>query len=362
MKKITSFIGYIILIANAFFCGLFLISAYSSYINPARFPILSTTGLAIPFLLIIVFAFFIFWLFIKTRYSLLSLVVLLVAFPQIRAYAPINFNTSLPNDGGRPIKVLSYNVMSLGGFNGWDQENPVMQYILDQEADIVCLQEYNGAYLSKRQNREIEKLYPYRSYENIGENGSCNTLALFSRYPILSTRTLPFVSKYNGATVSALKVNNDTLYVINTHLESNKLDQHERESYEQMLIDPKADAIKTGLPHLIKKLGESASIRGKQADYIAEEIKKLPKNSFILLCGDFNDTPNSYTHRIISQDLNDTFIRTGNGPGISFNRHKLYFRIDHILTSKNIKSYDCKVDRYSKDSDHYPISCIITLD
>ena len=33
----------------------------------------------------------------------------------------------------------------------------------------------------------------------------------------------------------------------------------------------------------------------------------------------------------------------------------MFFRIDHILASPNLKPYRCKVDRSIKQSDHYPI-------
>ena len=40
-------------------------------------------------------------------------------------------------------------------------------------------------------------------------------------------------------------------------------------------------------------------------------------------------------------------------------KHKFYFRIDNILISKNLRSYNCTVDRSIRESDHYPIWCYI---
>ena len=53
--------------------------------------------------------------------------------------------------------------------------------------------------------------------------------------------------------------------------------------------------------------------------------------------------------------LDDAYASSGNGPGISYNRNKLYYRIDHILHSQQFKAYKCTVDRSIKVSDHYPI-------
>ncbi|MEG2150049.1 MAG: endonuclease, partial [Bacteroidaceae bacterium] len=53
------------------------------------------------------------------------------------------------------------------------------------------------------------------------------------------------------------------------------------------------------------------------------------------------------------------FTQSGQGLGISYNQNKFYFKIDNILLSKNLKSYNCTVDNVIKDSDHYPIWCYI---
>ncbi|MBO5014946.1 MAG: endonuclease, partial [Bacteroidaceae bacterium] len=47
---------------------------------------------------------------------------------------------------------------------------------------------------------------------------------------------------------------------------------------------------------------------------------------------------------------------------ISYHENRFYFRIDHIFLSKNMKSYECTVDRSVKASDHYPIWCYISLE
>ena len=79
----------------------------------------------------------------------------------------------------------------------------------------------------------------------------------------------------------------------------------------------------------------------------------------IIVCGDFNDSPISYTHRVVGEGLNDAFVESGNGFGISYNQNHFYFRIDNILLSKNLKSYRCTVDNTIKSSDHYPIWCYV---
>ena len=91
---------------------------------------------------------------------------------------------------------------------------------------------------------------------------------------------------------------------------------------------------------LIRKLAEASAIRAPQADSIAQEIA-ASRYPYIIVCGDFNDTPISYAHRVIEKGLNDAFTKSGRGLGISYNQNKFYFRIDNILASKNLKPYNC---------------------
>lgn len=127
-----------------------------------------------------------------------------------------------------------------------------------------------------------------------------------------------------------------------------------------MLASPQRDKVESGARLLLGKLAEASALRAPQADAIAQAVEQS-KYSTVIVCGDFNDTPISYTHRVASQGLNDAFTQSGQGLGISYNQNKFYFRIDHILTSKNLQTYNCTVDKSIKDSDHYPIWCYFTF-
>ena len=239
-------------------------------------------------------------------------------------------------------------------------KNPILSYLADSEADIICLQEYNSTknkkYLTDEDIRKALKAYPYRSIHNPEKGGS--QLACFSKFPILSARPIKYESTYNGSMQYTLKVNEDTITLINNHLESNKLTKEDKVIYEDMIKDPNAKKVKTGLRQLIKKLAEASAIRSSQADSVAVAIANS-KYPTIIACGDFNDASISYTHRILTQQLDDAFTQSGRGLGISYNLNKFYFRIDNILISPNQKAYNCTVDRSIKDSDHYPIWCYI---
>lgn len=202
------------------------------------------------------------------------------------------------------------------------------------------------------------KAYPYRHIQRVGQENGNNRIAVYSRFPILSARKLQYDSSYNGSAIYELKINEDTITLINNHLESNKLTKADKAVYEEMLKDPNAHKVKSGTQHLVGKLAEASAIRAKQADVIAAEIA-ASRHPYIIVCGDFNDTAISYTHRVIAEKLDDAFTESGQGLGISYNQNKFYFRIDNILISKSLRAYNCTVDRSIKDSDHYPIWCYV---
>ena len=214
-------------------------------------------------------------------------------------------------------------------------------------------------HLSQKDIERELKDYPYHRINVVGSgNGYTNKIACYSKYPILSARVLDYTSDYNGSVLYELELNEDTITLINNHLESNKLTKADKDIYEDILKAPEKEKVKSGAQLLIRKLAEASALRAPQADSIAKEIASS-RHSSIIVCGDFNDTPISYTHRIIAQNLDDAFTQSGRGLGVSYNQNRFYFRIDNILISKDLQSYNCTVDRSIKDSDHYPIWCYI---
>ena len=360
VRSVGNFLGKVLLGINVLVALLMVLCAFSSYISPYTFPVLSCAELAFPIFLLLNFLFFAFWLFFNRRYALLPLVVMFVCIGQIRAFLPVNISMKqVPDDA---IKILSYNVMFYDSHQPHTEESPneIVRYIQNSNADIVCLQEasFNNSnskkFLSEKVFRKALSTYPYFSFHK--EKGS--GWVCLSRFPILSTRSIPYESVGNGTVAYELKVGNDTLLLVNNHLESNKLSIDDRAAYRDMIIAPKEDKVKTTSKLLIGKVADAVSIRASQADSVAKFIQDS-KHKYVVVCGDFNDSSLSYAHRVIGKGLNDAFIDTGNGLGVSYNRYGFYFRIDHIMASENLDLFNCTVDNSIKTSDHYPIWCYI---
>ena len=355
MKWYTKLWAYPLMLVNIGACVAFVLCAFSQQIPAEKLPIISLAGMAFPIALGAVVAFLIFWRLFYKRFCWLSLVTLLVCCTQVYSMFPLNVSDIRAPRGA--LKVLSYNVLSIST----DDDNPILNYLAKSKADIICLQEASEWSLKKHdQKAEWMKDYPYRTYRMPqGGTRDARDIACISKYPILSLKNVTFPETGNGYSVYTLDVKGDTITLFNCHLQSFGLNDDDKILYEEILSHPKENLRTSGTKGLLKKLGEANAKRSVQADSLALHIERAlgdgPTPRTVIVCGDFNDSPISYTHYRVSRRLKDAHTLSGNGFGFSYNRNKMFFRIDHILASPNLKPYRCKVDRSIKESDHYPI-------
>lgn len=352
MKKVLKILLFPLLVINVMAAALLICCAYSPLLPAEHMPLLSLAGLAFPFVLVLNALFFILWLLIYPRYVVVPLITGAICFAPIRAYVPINFDRQRPPENS--LKVLSYNILSssITAANA-NKENAVIKYLNASDADIICLQEFQFSALKK--HKKLLNEYPYKSYlvSNESDFASCY-LGCLSKYPILDVENIKFNDTFNGVSKYRILHEGDTIVVYNCHLQSIGLGNADKSTYEQILSNPKENIRSQGTKALVKKLRDSAIKRAEQADIVVTDLAK-ETSPYIIVCGDFNDSPISYTCRKMKDMLDDAYTSSGNGPGISYNRNKLYYRIDHILHSQQFKAYKCTVDRSIKVSDHYPI-------
>lgn len=358
MKYIGRLLGWLLLGLNILIVMGMLFCAYSPYLDPVRHPVLACSGLAFPIFLILTVLFLLFWLVVYYKYALASVLGMLCCLSTIYTFCPLNFFREEAPEGS--IKILSYNVMGFEADHPDTPDNPnmILKYLKESNADIICMQEYSaGGRLKQSDIDRALSEYTYKNHQKAGKNGG--QIACYSRFPILSANPVKYTSEFNGSILYQIKIENDTILLINNHLESNKLTIDDREKYVRMIKSPEASDVKASMRTLLKKLSEAIPIRAQQADSIAQIIRQQ-KGKSLIVCGDFNTSPISYTHRVISENLTDAFTESGRGPGISYHKNGFYFRIDNILVSPDFKTYQCTVDNSLKNSDHYPIWCYVT--
>ena len=349
--------------ANLLVVLLFVLSAYSDHVSPDTSILFSFLGLAFPVLALITLLFVFYWLFLgHWKYLLIGICSFLICWGPVNRYYPFHTETEIP-EGKNTLKVLTYNIMAFGyKGNSKEEPNKILEYIANSDADIVCLQEYAVNKLTNLSSSRIYKtlkMYPYHSvfylkntkYQNMG-------IALFSKYPISKSRRIKYESDANGSSMHEVTVNGKRLLVINNHLESNKLDSYDKKVYNDILKSPTEGNVKSESKYLLRKLADAGALRGPQADSVAQAIRRN-RSRYMLVCGDFNDSPLSYAHRVIGEGLCDVFVEAGAGPGFTYNQNHFYFRIDHIFATPAFRVLECKVDRSIRASDHYPVWCIL---
>ena len=354
IKKLKRFTLRLIAGANVATILAMMVAGFSGRISPATLPSLANLGLFLPAFILINAAFLVFFLLFKARWALIPIAGFLLCYGPIRTYFPINLGTKAE---GADLKVMSYNVWLFAGWEYRDQPNPIYQYIIDQEADIVCLQEAGSQEVKKQAELKaaIRKMYPHRKTSALGKNG--DVLACYSKYPILKQEEIEYESKNNHSTAFFLNVEGDTVIVVNNHFQSIGLTSQEKSDFKKIVKgDLKRQEAEKESKKLISRLNEASKTRAPQVDAVARFVDRHRGKS-IILCGDFNDGPNSYAHHTLARRLTDCYVESGNGPGTSYNKNGFYVRIDNIMCSDHWTPTKCIVDKKINASDHYPVVC-----
>lgn len=359
MKLIGKIVISLILLINIIAAIILIVCSYGSLTAPkGDMPLTSLSGLAFPIILIINILFIIFWILFWIKGSLVSLVTIVICSGPCLDYFPLNFKAGNYSPKESDLKIISYNTEGFGTKvnNDWGKTNPLLSYITSQEADIICLQEALITLIAqKKKDKNFLPEYPYYTYSSIGN------IACLSKYPIVYSEGIGFEGDTgNSYLYCRIVVNSDTIALYNCHLESNRLSEENIDKYWEFFNDPTEKEKISGPKTVVKKLITSCKARATQAEIISDKIK-AENAQYTIVCGDLNDTPLSYTHKLLEKELIDVHSNSGIGPGISYHKHHLYYRIDHIFASHNIKANKCWIDKNIKDSDHYPICAILTL-
>ena len=233
-----------VLLVNLLVAVLLMCCAYSPVLPAEHMPLLSLAGLAFPFVLAANVVFLFVWLLLYKPFMLVSIVTLVICFSQIRAFVPINIARQKPPV--ESFKLVSYNILSSNlKASTANRENPLISYLEECGADVICLQEFPFASLKSKGAEDLPAEYPYRSYQlsDLSELKS-HFLCCLSKYPILSVEKVDLNSTGNGCARYQILHDADTIVIYNCHLQSNNLNAENKTTYEQLLSEPNKDKIK----------------------------------------------------------------------------------------------------------------------
>ena len=354
MKQIKSFTVKLVAGANIATVIAMLLIGYSDRVNPASHPLIANIGLTFPIFLALNIGFLVFWLFFNKMMATIPVAGLILGFAPIRVYSPLNITEEAPKGS---IKVMSYNIYNLSTWRDPSEPCEILEYIRQQNPDILCLEEAcSPGWRKDHADATLDSLYAHSSSSDGPVGG--DPICIYSHFPIIAKEKIEYPSKANNsAAFTLLTGKQDTTIVIVNHFETTGLSTEDRSRFRAMMKGEihRRDAEKESRL-LWHKLGEASAIRAPQADAVAEYVERH-KGKSIILVGDFNDSPISYVRRRLATVLNDCYVATANGPGISYHYNAFYVRIDNIMCSDDWTPYQCHVDNSIKASDHYPIIC-----
>jgi endonuclease/exonuclease/phosphatase family metal-dependent hydrolase len=356
-----TFTRIVVLIINTLFVfGTVLIIAAVN-ISPVHLWYLAMIGFSFPIVMIFHFIFVFFWLLTRHKlYSIISLVCIVIGF--FIGGFPYEFHKKTKEKG---IKIMTYNVKNFDLYNwhgNFKLRDSIIDYLKEIKPDIICFQEYyNDKVNTYNTNDSLRRILhlPYVHYESLVKVNTIYDfgMATLSKYPILHQSKL-FDTKRstNNVIVTDIKIGNDTIRIFNCHMESIHLVKSNFETIDKIKDRTYNSSDSSGLHDIIKKLKKGFYKRASQADTVSLAIKNSPYPVFV--CGDFNDISLSYTYHTIKthNDLVDAFRNSGHGMGGTYIGKLPSFRIDYILHSKSITSWNFNTGNKIL-SDHYPIYC-----
>ena len=297
---------------------------------------LSIDATLFPYLLLINFLFIIFWLIVKPKFVLITLLFFIISWKQINSLIAIHplHNFKFFKNSQKDIRIASWNIR---GFNGNVNKNSLKEVkqnivftIEKYNPDIICFQEFNTNNVLNNQIALFKKKYPYHyfSKDYLGNNTMYQLgCIIFSKYKIVDSLKVNFPKAESLIKIDILH-DLDTISIFTTHLQSFKLKSDDLNTIDDLTNTKKISFQNS--KQLLKKLFVANKMRYVQSEIIVEQLKKS-KHPFILT-GDFNDVPNSFTYQNIYKNVGgDSFIESSFGIGTTYNSLFQTLRIDYIL-------------------------------
>lgn len=257
------------------------------------------------------------------------------------------------------LTILTWNTHQMGQYRK-PKDNAILQHLLTQDADIICLQEVDvyksPEFLTLAEVRHsLGAKYPYSYidfsvYNNRRQFGNM----VWSRYPLINKKTVDYEIRSNLSSRCDVVVGEDTFRLIVNHLESNRFT-----STDMTINDgAKYENIRNSAKRIGHKWTKARNRRRGQARAVRKEIDNSPYP--VIVVGDFNDIPLSYTYYTISKGLHDAWLETSWGKwGTTFKlKGSFGVRIDYILCQNPLVPVQCTV-KETTGSDHSPVEAVL---
>ncbi len=230
-------------------------------------------------------------------------------------------------------------------YGGGNTSKEIEDYLIDNRYDVAVLIEYLDKKGSINKNA-----YPHQQLVRLNSkrNKFDYGIKLLSKHRIVNWEKIKYDHFTNNMSAYFdIDINGEIVRFVATHLQSNGISSRDYHKLVKVEIDDVG--YKNYAVNFIRKLKILIQRRSNQTNTVLEAIEDSPYPVVIL--GDFNDTPMSYTYQQLKEGRQDAFIEKGSGWGATYLKPFRMLRIDYILHDPELECLSYKYTTATK-SDH----------
>ena len=345
-------------------CISLLLSYLSPFIHPNTIKIIPLFGLAYPFILLSNILLFIFWLIVKSKWSwIIGIIIIIGGKLHFRVFS---FGAGDKNEEAIELSIMSYNVRLFDRYDSdrtksYTTKDKIFNFLRKNSTDVICFQEFYQQdiptnFVTKDSLIPLLNTFDYHERYAHRMAGRQNFgVAIYSKLPIIEKGTINFnsqSSQFNFCIYSDIVKEQDTFRVYNVHLQSIRFGKEDYALFEESTLPVKDKQHR--ILQLLSKVTKAYPVRAEQTQLVLEHIKKSPFP--VIVCGDFNDTPMSYTYNRFYSSMVDAYKNTTTGIGATYIGKIPIGRIDYIFHSSELGSNKFAIQQ-EELSDHRAIQC-----
>ena len=356
--------------------GIAMLSLYAlPYANQQYFGWFNLLAIGFPVLLLIQFLFLLLWLLVNPRLVVIPLFLCILSYKLILSFVSMGKSESTDTTQKNRFRVFSWNVHMFNFYEHKGKHSQAMiQKVRNLEADVFCAQEViydpKSGSITSLENLKKRLGYPYAVTANDYAFGAFTNhkkptreyhpfcLVIFSKLPILKWGKIQSSPNYYHTFLWAdILLGKDTVRFFNIHFQSLqfvKNDYHFIDNIDKQERQEMGEQSKS----ILRKMKLAGQKRAKQVVHVEKAIRNSPHP--VILCGDFNDVPNSYAYQRIRRQLHDAFLEKGRGIGRTFRLLAPTLRIDYIFHDSSLNPQSFKVHEWEL-SDHYGLEAAFSL-
>ena len=308
--------------------GLFIATALTGHAENLGIEYFETFKPGLGLLLAANAIFAIILLISRSWYAIIPIITLALSYHSLPSYIQLRNSPPEASSDATVVCLQSFNVHQCKTDKKRNTIDHILHIALRNKVQILCMQEFQP----RNEARPYKDYFPYCCHtDSITRTG----VAIYSAYPIVAHRSILFPQvEQASAVIADIDIEGHIVRVISAHLQTTGITSNRREIAklkDSSLMTREAGESISKLEDLL--VGNSL-LRHQQADILADEVAQSPFP--VILCGDFNETPTSYSNRIFSSLLTDAFQSAGSGIAYSFASPLLLIRLDYIFHSKEI--------------------------